>query len=439
MLSLGRATPKQQARAVKELRRRQQTYDYGVGIARLQPHTAQKQVLREAARFNIVDCGRRWGKTMLGQDLDLGLALKGYPVGWFSPTYGMMTDVWREFEQTLYPIITGKNKTERYMAIEGGGKIDFWSLDNPDMARGRKYKRVVIDEAAMAPLLEYAWRNVIRPTLTDFRGDAWFLSTPKGRNFFWKLFILGMDETEPEYKAWQMPTGTNKYIDKEEIEAARLELPQEVFRQEYLAEFLENEGSVFRNIHNCIRLVPEYPQPGGRYVMGVDWAMSKDWTVLIVMDADTKQVVDIDRFNQISWGVQRGRLHAMADKWEVGAILAEANAMGDPNVEQLNSEGLNVIGFTTTNQSKAEIIQALALAFERVEIGVTNDRQLLMELEAFEVTRLPSGSFRYSAPAGIHDDMVMALALAYWQSHNVYEDAGVINYQQPYRFSDSPY
>jgi hypothetical protein len=95
-------------------------------------------------------------------------------------------------------------------------------------------------------------------------------------------------------------------------------------------------------------------------------------------------------------------------------IIAEANAMGAPNIELLQRASLPVRAFTTTNATKANAIEALTLAFERGDLAILNDPAQLAELEAYEQERLPSGLVRYSAPEGMHDDTVIALALA-WQ------------------------
>ena len=121
-----------------------------------------------------------------------------------------------------------------------------------------------------------------------------------------------------------------------------------------------------------------------------------------------------DRFNQIDYSVQRGRLHAIYDRFQPYKILAESNAMGDPIIEQLFNEGLPVEPFRMTNSSKKAIIDSLVLAFERREIRILPDSTLIAELQAFEVERLPSGLLRYNAPHGLHEDTVISLALA-WQ------------------------
>lgn len=340
-------------------------------------------------------------------------------MAYFAPTYKMMSEVWRETRRRIAPAVSGVNVQERRLDLIGGGVIDFWSLDTPDAARGRKYKLAVIDEAAMVADLGEAYQAVIRPTLTDYRGDAWFFSTPRGRNFFWQLFQRGQDPGYPDWASWQMPTAANPYIDPAEIEAARNESPERTFAQEYLASFIEDSGGVFRHVEACVADYAATPVLYRTYVMGVDWAKSHDWTVLTVMDADTGHVVAWDRFNQVDWAVQRQRLAALAAEWRVTTILAERNSIGDPNIEALQREGLPVYGFTTTNATKAQIVEGLALAIETRAISYPNNLQIISELQSFEMERLPSGLVRYGAPAGMHDDSVISLALAHHACGNM--------------------
>jgi hypothetical protein len=362
-----------------------------------------------------VACGRRFGKSTLGEDLVIRPALEGYPVAWFSPTYKMLAEVWRDLRRILLDVTARSDQTQRRIELITGGVVELWSLDSPDVARGRKYKRVVIDEAAMIRELEEAWQAVIRPTLTDFIGDGWFLSTPKGRNFFWQAFQNGQDPLRDEWMSWQMPTIANPFIRPSEVEAARRDVPERTFAQEYLAEFLEDAGGVFRRVREACTAEPqERAIDGHQYVMGVDWARSFDFTVLSVVDITTKHQVAVDRFNQIDYRVQLDRLKALYERFQPSQIIAEQNSIGSPLIEQLAREGLPMQPFVTTNATKAAAIDALALAFERGEFRILPDATQTAELQAYESERLPSGLLRYSAPDGMHDDTVIALALA-WQ------------------------
>jgi len=383
------------------------------------PHAAQWRVLQEAARYNVVVCGRRWGKTELGMERVCRMALAGYPAGWYAPTYKDAAQVWRELKHILAGVTSAKNETEKRLELVTGGSIDVWTLDNPDSSRGRKYALVVIDEAAKVRQLEQAWTETIRPTLTDYRGVAWFLGTPKGRNYFWRLYQRGA-AGEKGWRSWQMPTSDNPLIAASEIADARVQLPQSAFAQEYLAEFTDDAGAVFRGVRECIdprlNTAPSV-MPGTKVFGGLDWAQMNDFTVIAIVD-DGGRLVELDRFNQVAWAVQYGRVKAITDRWQPVLGLAELNSIGSPNLERLQAEGLRAWrGFTTTAESKAEVVQALALAFERRDIRIPDNPALIAELEAFEADRLPSGRWHYSAPDGMHDDTVIALALA-WEARN---------------------
>ncbi len=378
------------------------------------PHVGQLVMLREARRYNVAACGRRFGKSTLAIELLCKPALEGLPVAYMSPTYKLLIEIWRQFENILSPIIQRSNATERRIDLITGGVIECWSMDNPDAGRSRRYARVVIDEAGLVADLGERWQAAIRPTLADLRGDAWLMGTPKGRNFFHECYQRGLDDLQPDWMAWQKPTSANPHIHPDEIEAMRMELTERRFAQEILAQFLDDAGGVFRGVMACATATPQdAPTDGHRYVIGCDWGKSNDFTVFMVLDTSAKQVVALDRSNQVDYTVQRGRLQSMCERWKPDAVIAESNSMGEPIIEALSRSGLPVRPFNTTNATKAVIIEALALAFERRDITILNHPVLTSELQAYEASKLPSGLTRYSAPESMHDDCVMSLALAW--------------------------
>ena len=307
----------------------------------------------------------------------------------------------------------------RRLELPGGGVIAVRSGHDPDTLRGVGLDLAVMDEAAyLSPAL---WQEVVRPTLADRRGEALFLSTPRGRNWFWSLWMLGRDRAE--WQSWRFPTSANPLIAPSEIEAARLLLPERIFREEYLAEFLDGGGGVFRRIETAATALPESgPLPGERIVFGVDWGRDRDFTAVAVLSVDRRRMLALDRFNEIGWSLQRGRLKALADHWQPELIWAEANSIGGPNIEALvQDDGLPVVPFTMTASSKSPVIDGLSLALERGDLVVLHDPVLRGELGAYRLERLPSGSYRYGAPEGLHDDTVIALALAW---HGVQEGSG---------------
>ena len=377
------------------------------------PHKAQLRVIQQAKRFNVVCCGRRWGKTVLGMDRLIHPALQGKPVAWFAPNYRLSSEVWRELQVTLGPLVASLNQQERRLELYGGGTVEIWSLDSSDAGRGRRYAAVVVDEAAMVPNLEQAWHS-IRPMLTDLRGEAWFLSTPKGMNYFKTLFDHGQDPQRQEWASWQMATTENPYMDPAEIEAARADVTESAFHQEYLALFINWEGSVFRRVGDAATTIVKLNREvGHEYVIGCDWGRSNDYTVFLVLDTTAHAVVALDRSNRVDYTLQCDRLKSLSEKWQPRQIIAEQNSIGQPVIEQLTREGLRIQSFTTTNASKARAIEALALAFERSDIHILNDPVLVSELVAYQAERLQSGLMHYGAPSGQHDDTVMALAMAW--------------------------
>lgn len=293
--------------------------------------------------------------------------------------------------------------------------LECWSLDDADPARGRAYKRIVVDEAALCRHLEQAWTLALRPTLTDLEGDAWFLSTPRGVDYFHALYQAGQDQEQDEWRSWQMPTSVNPYIAAEEIEAARNELPERAFAQEFLAQFLSDGTGVFRKVQEAATLEVREPQEGHVYVAGVDWGKLHDFTVISVVDAITHEQVAMERFNRIDYTFQVERLMSVVQKYRPRQIIAEKNSMGEVLIEHLQRRGLPIVAWTATNATKAEVIEALALALERSEITLLDNTVQTGELLAYDLERLPSGLIRYGAPSGMHDDTVIALALA-WQS-----------------------
>lgn len=176
-----------------------------------------------------------------------------------------MNRVWTEMLFRFAPIISHKSETLKQINLYGGGSIEFWSMEDPDSGRGFDYDRAIIDEAEKAKNLEYSWTKVIRPTLTDRRGDAWFLSTPKGMDsYFYKLFKF--EEKFPKlWKSWQMPSRTNPYLPAGEIEEAEMTLDPDSFRQEYLAEFINAAKRPFmycfaeRHVIDGLFYRPEFP------------------------------------------------------------------------------------------------------------------------------------------------------------------------------------
>ncbi|MBD3251443.1 hypothetical protein GF380_03235 [Candidatus Uhrbacteria bacterium] len=377
-------------------------------------HAGQREIIDSSARYKVLACGRRWGKTTLAIRTLAGASVKtSKPYAYFAPTYKMLKEVWREMRRTLRSVTKVHSESEHRIETLTGGVIECWSLHDPDGPRGRKYAGVVVDEAARIRNGSEVWAFVLRPLLADFGGWSLFLSTPAGRNHFWDWYRTGIDPLYEDWQSWNYDSYSNPHIAPSEIDAARAEMPDRVFRQEFLAEFLEGEGAVFRRVAECATAEPVQPYRG-EFIAGVDWGQVDDFTAIVVLDRHTGRMVDIDRFNEIGWSLQRKRISAMHQKWDLSRIVCEINSIGSPNFEALQIEGLPVASFTTTATSKPPLIESLVLAFERGEISIFDDPVLVSELEAYErKVNSVTGRSTYSAPDNLHDDTVMALALAW--------------------------
>lgn len=219
----------------------------------LAPHPGQQRIDAEASRFNVVSCGRRFGKTQHGIRRAIihptrGL-LAGQPVGWFAPGYKYLDEAFRDFIRTIPPAaISNINKADRRIDLKNGGILEGWTTEGGDPGRSRKYALAIIDEAAKELKLKEVWQKAIRATLADMRGEAWFYSTPRGLDDFNDLWTRGQPGAAARrgWKSWIMPTSSNPYIAPGEIEDARQELAEVIFRQEYLAEFVAEAGEYFK-------------------------------------------------------------------------------------------------------------------------------------------------------------------------------------------------
>ena len=180
---------------------------------------------------------------------------------------------------------------------------------------------------------------------------------------------MGQEARDNEWSSWQMPTTVNPHIKATEVGAAQRQLPDRVFRQEYLAEFIEDAGGVFRGIAESIDAGRgnSDPEPGRSYTLGVDLARIADFTVLTVMDGTGKQVYH-ERFNQISWERQISSIRTIAVRYRAPIVL-DSTGVGDPIYERLRQSGLAVDPYQITNPSKERLIDFLAMQLEQGRIG----------------------------------------------------------------------
>jgi hypothetical protein len=377
-----------------------------VDITLNEPHKSQEEILTTAKRFNVLACGRRFGKSALAVNLLSETVLAGDPAGYFTPTYKLLDGTYNECLHALEPIVKRKNE-HQFIELITGGRIEFWSLENELAGRSRKYKRVILDEAAFTKDLWRRWTESIRATLSDLKGDGWFMSTPKGKNDFYKLFMRGKDPMEANWASWQMSTYNNPFIDPLEIDDAKADLPESAFNQEYLAQFLDNTANPFGTTFISQCTYPLSNEPA--VCFGIDLAKSFDFTVIIGLDKNG-QVCYFDRF-QKDW---RQTTQTILNLPNVPLVI-DSTGVGDPIAEDI-ARVRDAELFQFTPRSKQQLMEGLAKAIQERKIAFP-EGQITDELSNFEYQFTRTG-VKYSAPAGLHDDCVCSLALAWhkWQN-----------------------
>jgi hypothetical protein len=359
-------------------------------------HINQKAILESQARFNVLMCGRRFGKSELSQIKMIKTASFGEQIAYITPTYKLAKVFFNKLAAALpFP----NNQSNLTMQFPNKGSVEFFTGERLDNLRGRKFNGVIIDEASYIPNLEDGWLNSIRPTLTDYKGWGWFLSTPRGKNFFYSLYM----KQEDGWQSFKYSTYDNPYIDKKEIDEAKRQLPAPVFEQEYMANPMENAANPFGsdNIKDCIKPLSNQ-EP---VCFGIDIAKSYDWSVIIGLDAGGN-VCYLDRF-QKDWHTTKQTILKLPRK----AMLLDSTGVGDPIFEELQRAGLMVEGLKFTSNSKQQLMVGLQNAIHTKSISYP-EGVIVNELEVFEYQFAANG-VKYSAPSGFHDDCVMALALAY--------------------------
>lgn len=265
-------------------------------------HPKQYEVLKDEHRFKVICAGRRFGKSVLARMIVLGWATESPGMYYIvSPTYRQSKEIhWRDFQNEVpRKWVKRKNETELSIELQNGSIIAFKGAENPDSLRGVKLRGLVIDEIASIRNWDWLWKEVLRPTLTDYQSPAIFISTPKGYNHFYELFKLGEgvgdSSNSAEYKSWRFTSYDNPHIPKQEIDNAKQELTEDTFAQEYMADFRKHTGLVYKEFDRDIHVIDPFDVPEHwRIYRGLDFGSTNPTVCLWVAvdDDDNMFVVD---------------------------------------------------------------------------------------------------------------------------------------------------
>ncbi|MFA5133026.1 MAG: phage terminase large subunit [Candidatus Paceibacterota bacterium] len=397
------------------------------------PHAGQQQFHNSTARFRLMTCGRRWGKSLsASREAMKAMVIKPDQMGWIvAPSYELAEKVFREiywgFNKYFPWLVKSSSLSKGSMMIElhNGSKVLGKSADNPVSLIGEGLDFLIIDEASK--IKSDVWWEALRPTIADKKGWAVFISTPTGKNWFYELYILGIDkEHNHDYESWHFTSYDNPYLDKKEIDEARGKTPKDKFRQEWLAEFLESADSYFSYdlIKNCvdesIKIIEKREHPRHIYYLGVDCArMGEDESVIIVIERNIfnneVKVVYIESWVTNTTVQLSGRVRFLDSQFVFQKVFVDMNGLGAGVYDELNvAIPGRLVGCKFTIKEKIDIYSNLKVLMENNRIKYPNNRKLIEQLRDLRYETMGNGDLKLHHSEYGFDDYPDALALACW-------------------------
>jgi hypothetical protein len=310
------------------------------------------------------------------------------------------------------------NESELIVYFKNGSYLQLIGADNPDRLRGAGPLGLVLDEYDF--MKKEVW-DTVEPIVRQNNGWAWFSGTPKGKGKLYDLYNRGQDpEYQNEWKSYLLKASESQLIPQEQLEESKKTMSQALYNQEWEVEFLEGEGSVFRNVRDAAIAIPRQPLLNHNYVMGVDLAKVQDFTVVTIYDRANNSQVYQDRFQTIEYPFQKKRIIEIARHYNNAMLVLDATGLGDPIADDLIRAGLAVDPVKITNENKKEMIEKLSIWIEQRKIKIINMEETMKEFDNFSYEISRNGRITYNARLGYHDDIVMSHALAVWRLSDIY-------------------
>lgn len=412
------------------------------------PHAGQLEVLNDlrthGAQADIISLvkSRGWGGTIFttGSILLPTLLYSGnIQALWIAPIYktcqAAVDDVWFGVDENtglrFIPQLADDGfkfwdftRSEMRLEMFNGSICDYRSADNPDSVVGKGYNLIILDEAAL--LDELFFHLQVLPMARRKGCKLVLVSSPRGRNWFHRMYLNGQDPAQPIYRSYRQPWWKRPDY-PEVLKRLMHEVPDHIRRQEFEAEFIGDGAGVFQNMEAVFK-GPQIQFPGQNqewraqldrsaieaetWVIGVDLAKQTDYTVITILGMHTARLAYYRRFNKTDYRTVLDLIRRLAREFDADVVF-DATGVG-AGVADFMSRDLNAFPFTLTNDSKCEIINRLALSFEYSELSFPNIQTMRNEFELFTFTTSRTGKILYSAPGGKHDDIVISVALANW-------------------------
>ena len=372
-------------------------------------------IARRSGNIFVVKSKRQVGKSCLAALLLIEYALKEKCISVVvEPTQAQSRRLFKQISDMMQPtgLLKSANSQLLTMEFSNGSEILFKSAEQRDALRGFTVSGLlVIDEAAFIPDPIF---EILYPTCDANNAPILVISTPlfcSGE--FYNLYTRGMNGDKHTKSYNWSEYDTSKYLSKEKLEHYRETISSLKFKSEYLGEFISEGSYIFGDINGCIYskkaadVKPIYA--------GIDWGAGNggDFTVLMLMDRNGV-ITDIEAFNDLGPVEQIERIAAIINsKPSIKTVCVEMNSIGTIYYDMLKKAiKTNIRKFITTNDSKRDIIEQLITAFQTQKVGIPYDEELILELQHYTMEKTTKG-YTYNGADGVHDDYVMALALAF--------------------------
>lgn len=424
-------------------------------------HAAQRSFLECRAKVRVGCFGRQSGKSSMMNVCLLHTALYHRDSNQFvvAGTYKNASIIFNMMRKTIADSEILREKVVRVVrtpnpmiVFDNGSKIQFFTVANEgEHIRGETCHRIVVDEAAFLP--DDVVDTVLMPMLVRFDGELVLISTPYGRNYFYRYYNLGLNDSSGRVKSFHFTSYDNPFLPAKELDYIKSSTPDLVWRQEYMAEFLDDSAFVFpgRIIEPCLvdEDIVKVAQKGHWYVMGVDIARLKDFTAIVVLDISEENAIRVawfERFNEPTMAVQdenkyweacKERIVEVAEVFQPQRVIVDSSSAGNPVFEWIKPLVPQAEAYTfansKSNPKKQLLVNQCVLGFQQKRVRLPDcdgTAALLEELRFFAYKLTDDNNMQMMAASGHHDDTVMALCLAWSAVSAPQGDVGVASFER---------
>lgn len=340
---------------------------------------------------------------------------------YFLPTYSQAKKVvWlgadkagmRFLDHFPKEIVKSINQSDMIIEFINDSMLQLVGADNIDRIVGTNPIGVIFSEYSL--MKPEVW-DFISPILRENEGWAVFIMTPRGSNHAFDM--MNTFKNDPKWFVQVLTVDDTKALTPDVIEDARKEMPQDVFNQEYYCKFLDSGMGFFRRVDENTYKVSEYqPKELSMYQIGVDLAKYNDYTVISPFNLSDFHILKQDSFNQMDYNLQKARIENAYLKYNKGRIIMDSTGVGEPVYDDLYSRGLNVYPFRFSRTTRTDLLKNLQIMLEQDKIKIPDDEVLIAELKSMTYELNENGNTIIKVPDGKHDDRIMSLALAVWES-----------------------